>query len=186
MTYARSSQTNSARRPRGYTLIESLIAAGITLVALVCLGSTINMAGRMEQQVSLQSDASEGAALAMEHLVQDVREAKEVQFPTASRVRIYYPAVAADGRYDRFVTDYNTWVEYARTDVAGNPNAGGIYLWRSTNASVGRRVCTNVNSFQGSAFSNDSIQVSIGVSKTSGRYAQSTRLNQRVIFLRNF
>src|SRR5438034_480233 len=119
MKYARSSQTSSPRRRRGYTLIESLIASGITLIALVCLGGTINMAGRMEQQVSLQSDASDAAALAMEHLVLDVREAKEVQFPSAYRVRIYYPAVAADGRYDRFVTDYNTWVEYARTDVAG-------------------------------------------------------------------
>jgi len=156
------------------------------VVALVCLGGTINMAGRMEQQVTLQSDASEAAALAMEHIVLDVREAKEVQYPTAYRMRIYYPALAADGRYDRSITDYNTWVEYARTDVAGNPNSAGMYLWRSTNASVGRRVCTGVTSFQCSAFSDDSIRVSIGVNKTSGRYAQSTQLNQRVIFLRNF
>src|SRR4051794_10559222 len=99
-----SSRTSRGRARRGHTLIESLIAAGITVMALVCLGSTMTMAGRMEQQVSLQSDASEGAALAMQHMVQDVREAKEVQFPTAYRVRIYYPAIAADGRYDRFTT----------------------------------------------------------------------------------
>jgi type II secretory pathway pseudopilin PulG len=180
-----SPTSRAAGRRRGHTLVETLIASAITVIALSGLGTTVALSGRMQQQVTLLGDSSQAAALALQRMVLDIREAKEVDFVTPSRFRVYFPAMAADGRYDRYRTDYDVWVEYARSDAAGTPSDAGSYLWRRTNANSGRPVCRDISGFQATSNSDDTVRVTLAVAKSSGRYSQATRLSQRVIYLRN-
>jgi hypothetical protein len=171
---------------RGYNLAEVVIASAITVQGQMGLGSAIAMSARLQQQVSIRSEASQAGAMAMQRMVLDVQEAKEVQVLAPHQFRIYYPATSADGFYDRFRTDYNVWVEYAQTDQNGTPSATGAYLWRRTNATSGRSVAREVTQLQAASNSEDSIRLSLTVARSSGRYSESSRLNQRVIFLRNY
>src|SRR5687767_4147389 len=98
MKSRRSSRTSRPGR-RGHTLVEISISSGIALVGLAALASTLSVSGRLEQQVQLQTDTSETAALAMQRMVMDIREAKRVDVPAAHRVRVYYPVRTANGQF---------------------------------------------------------------------------------------
>lgn len=184
MKSRRLSRTSRPAR-RGHTLAEVLVAASIALIGMAGLGTALNSAGRMDQQVTLQTDADQAAALAMQRMVIDVREASEVQVPAANRFRIYYPILRADGHYDRFRTDYTVWVEYAQTNASGTPSATGTYLWRSTNGSAGRAVTQDITRLEAVSSTDDSVRLSLAVAKNAGRYSGSSQLDQRVIYLRN-
>jgi hypothetical protein len=176
---------SSRTTKRGATLTEVLVVSAITVITLSSLASIMSFAGQVEQVTEMHSDTNRHASMAMQHVLQDVREAKEVEVLAEHRFRIYYPIIRSDGHYDRFRTDYTVYVEYAQTDAAGQPNPEGGYLWRRTQADTGEAVARNVKLMRVTPNSDNSIRISLHVEKTARRSRSETRLDERVIYMRN-
>ena len=173
---------------RGYTLIEVSVASFILLLVMTGVLGILNTAGRLEQNVLLQQGTDTQAALAMNRMVADVREAKQVQLVTSYQCRIYYPVTRADGNYDRFVTDTAHYVQYARTTSTGQVSATGTYLWKSTDLLSGSKVAKDVTDFEVTLQGNNAVRLSLRVQKSgnSAVRAGDTQLNERVLYLRNY
>jgi hypothetical protein len=170
---------------RGYSLPEVVTAAFLVMVVTTSVASILAIAGRMEQAVNLQSDTSRGATEAMNRVVLDVREAKEVEIITSSRFRIYRPLVSSDGRYNRYQTNYTNYVEYAQSTVNGTPSATGTYIWRKTNATTGRAISANLKLLQATTVAANSVRITIDLEKRSANRVGATNLTERVLYLRN-
>src|SRR5690349_11392506 len=93
------SKLSSHSNRRGHTLVEALVASGIVVMAMTGLGGIISLSGRLEQKARLTSDVNQDAALALQHIVRDTREASSVSLPATYRLRIYYPVIDSNGRY---------------------------------------------------------------------------------------
>ena len=181
MKFKFSSRTNR----RGFTFVEVLVAFSGTLLVLAGTTSLISTAGTLFSRTRLQSGTDQEGALALGSVLADTREAKEVQLVSGSQFRIYYPEVNAEGRYDRFTVDRSRYVEYARTDASGTPNATGRYLWRKTNTEVGRSLSAHLDQLTVTSDSPRSLAITLGMRDTDGTNDGVTNLNQRVLYLRN-
>jgi type II secretory pathway component PulJ len=97
------------RRP-GFTVLEVMVAACI--FSMIFLGgyTMLNTASTSFDRNTAQTDADVDAVLAMQHIINDLREAKSfvIQNPgpsSGSRLVISYPLRNADGTFDRYVPD---------------------------------------------------------------------------------
>lgn len=184
------SRTSSPGRPvrigrRGYTVTEVVTASALVVMVLTAITAILSMAGAMEQTVTLQTDADQGAVKAMNRMILEVREAKEVSIPNSYQFTVYYPVIRADGHYDRFVTDYNNWIRYQRANADGTPNPSGTYLWRVTSGGDSRALTQDVKNFRVVQNSTNSVRLSIELEKVSGSRKGNTQLTERVLYLRN-
>jgi hypothetical protein len=170
---------------RGYTVTEVVTASALIVMVLTAITAILSMAGTMDQQVTLQTDADQGAVRAMNRMILEIREAKEVEIPNEYTIKVYYPIVRADGNYDRFVTDYTKWIQFARTTANGTPSATGTYLWRRTQASTGKWLARDIKSFAALQNSTNSVRLTLELEKVSGNRKGITQLTERVLYLRN-
>ncbi len=170
---------------RGYTVTEVVTASALTVLVLSSMTAILSMAGTMHQTVSLQTGSDQDAVQAMNRMILEVREAKEVTIPSPSSYRVYFPVIRANGYYDRFVADYNNWLEFYRSDSQGRASTSGAYLWRTTGAGGGRAIAANVTSFRVVQNSTNSIRLTVEVEKRSGDRKGRTQLTERVLYLRN-
>lgn len=170
---------------RGYTVAEMAVSAALVVVVLVGLASILSMAGAMEQTVTLQMDADQSAVQGMNKMITEIREAKEVSVVQPYQFKIYYPVMRSNGRYDRFVTDTNYYVQYAQTTSTGTPSSTGTYLWRSASNNAGRAVAKNIKQFIVSSNDAHSIKLTLRTEKQAGKYKGGTELDGRVLYLRN-
>jgi hypothetical protein len=104
-------QRKSRRRP-GFTLLETMVAG--SCFSMVFMGGyfMLNTASVAFDRNTAQSDADVHAVLAMQHIIADLREAKQLQITnpgpsTGSQLVITYPMKNADGSFDRFFIDTN-------------------------------------------------------------------------------
>ncbi len=179
----RRPRTRSARR--GFTLIETLIAAVVTVITLGGLASLLSTAGVAFSRTTVQMDAEESAAVGAAQMMTDAREAKEIAIIEPHRFRIYYPPVTMDGRYNRFGTDYAAWVEYAQTDARGVPDSRGTYLWRKTAAGAGRAVARNVLGLEAVNETTRSLVITLRIRRVVGNRETAAEMRERVLYLRN-
>ena len=104
-----------------------MVASALVVMILTAVTAILSMAGTMQQVVTLQTDADQGAVKAMNRMILEVREAKEVAIPSDTTFTVYLPVIRADGHYDRFVTDYNNWIKYHRSTSNGTASSTGTY-----------------------------------------------------------
>jgi hypothetical protein len=170
---------------RGYTVTEVVTASALILMVLSAVTAILSMAGTMEQTVTLQTDADQEAVRAMNRMILEVREAKEVAIPAAHRYVVYYPVIRSDGHYDRFVTDYNNWTEYRQANADGTANAEGKYIFRVTSAGASRSIAKDVKLLRAVQNSTNSVRLTVELEKKSGSRTGNTQLTERVLYLRN-
>ena len=187
-TRCRAATGSSARfRPgrRGFTVLETLIAAVVTVMTLGGLASLLSTAGVAFSRTTIQMEAEESAAVGAGQMMTDAREAKEIAILEPYRFRIYYPPVTMDGRYNRFGTDYGAWVEYAQTNPRGNPDPRGTYLWRKTATDAGRAVARNVVGLEAVNETTRSLVITLRIRRVVGNRETVAEMRERVLYLRN-
>jgi hypothetical protein len=166
-------------------MLEVAIASTILVLVMSGVLGTLNTSARLEQSVLLQQDTDQKAALAMSRMVADVREAKQVEVLSPWRYRIFYPVKRPDGNYDRFVVDPGSYVEYTRATKNGQPSATGTYIWRFT-PTHGIPIADHVAELAVALQGKNAVRLSIRVQKQGKGRQGDTRLNERVLYLRNY
>lgn len=166
---------------RGLTLPETMVASAIAVLTITGTATVLTTAGVMFEKTTRQGETDSRAASGMDYILNDVREAKEVEVVTPSRFRIYYPALRPDGRYDRFETDFAHYTEYLQADAAGVPEMNGEYLWRRNESGEGRILAQGLKQLRVNSGNARSLKVTLHLEKGKG----ATRLTERVLYLRN-
>jgi hypothetical protein len=166
------------------------VVALLTGVIITGVIGLLGVAGRQDVQVNLIADVNQEASLAMRHIQADIREASSVEIVKPNQVRFYYPLKTADGLYDRTRPNSNWYLEYVRADAARQPSeTGGYLLRRSSSDRNGKFVATNVTDFSSAFFpanADNSVRFTLRVRKTNGARVGESRLDQRVLYMRNY
>lgn len=176
---------SSPMNRRAFTLTEVVIAGALLLTVLSGMASLMGVAGVMQLSTTVQSSTDQSAAKAMNRMTLEVREAKRVQIVAPHQFRVFYPVVTAEGPFDRFQEDTSKYVEFVQADAAGNANPSGRYLWRKTQAGRDRIIAEDLRSLSVSSTTPHTLMLTVHVWKDAGRRAGSTRLTNRVLYLRN-
>lgn len=174
------------RMRRGFTLIEVGVAGSICLLILSVMVSLLSLSNRIMQTTLLSTTADQTATGAMDQMILDIREAKQVTIVAPNRIQIYYPIIAANGQYDRTKLDSTHYIEYKETNASGTLTTGGGYLWRKTESSTGIAVQKNISQFTASSFADDAVRLTVDTDVVQGSVHGITRLDQRIIYLRNY
>ncbi|MFQ6098947.1 MAG: PilW family protein [Armatimonadota bacterium] len=124
------------RRSAGVTLVEAMIAVGITM--LIALAGTVLVLAclRMYQSGTSLTMAHERASLAMQLMTREIREAMNVDWPGPHAIVLTMPLKDSDGRYvvdpatKSLVPDQQIAFYYASD--SGFPQANGTSLWKAT------------------------------------------------------
>jgi prepilin-type N-terminal cleavage/methylation domain-containing protein len=173
----------------GYTLIEVLLA--LTVMGLICAGAAAVMTSSVcsFNTLSFQTTTDSAAVAAMQTIVADVREAKDVS-PGGNSLVVTFPVRTTDGYFDRHTADLTKQNSYYISDATGDPGKAGTSLWQNRGGS--RRVLARkVSSLVFAQDSPCSIEITIIMMPTTewnhrAKGAQQTKLTQRVVYLRNY
>ncbi len=175
----------SPRNRRAFTVLEVVVAATLTLIIVIAGATVLVTSGWMSIDTTMRSDAGQDAALNMQQIVYDVREAAQVSIPQYYQLRVYFPHEDGGGVYDRFSPDTSQYIEYYRADASGQLASGGGYLYRRPLGGSPVRVCTNVVDFRATLVTTNAVRITLSVDRTNGARRRTVTLNQRVVFMRN-
>lgn len=92
---------------RGFTVLEVMVAAGAFSMVFVGGYTMLNTASSSFDRNRAQSDADVDAVMAMQHIINDLREAKSFTIENGGpngRITITYPIEEGSG-FDRFIPD---------------------------------------------------------------------------------
>lgn len=171
---------------RGFTLIEMTMATGILMLVLLVVGSILVTASWSFDRADLQTDADQSAVIAMAKLTTAIREAKQVSVLGPGRLMVIYPTVSANGYYNRFQPDYANPVFYEETNANGVYDPNGAYLWRrEAGPTGGVAIARQIKTFRAVSDTPRSVRLTIEAERTSGQRTGLTKLEQRVLYLRN-
>lgn len=119
---------------RGVTLIEMLTA--ITILSIVSVGVSLlyTQALKMYQQGTREATSRDKAALALQRMTGDIREAFNVDYPGPGIIVFTMPERGADGHYE-VDSDSKTLVAGKQVallqgDINTNYDKSGEYIWR--------------------------------------------------------
>jgi len=125
----------TARGHEGVTLIEILTA--LTVLAVLSMGVSMMyiQALKMYQQGQRESTARDKAALALERVIPEIREAFNVDYPGPGLIIFTSPAKDTDGSY-RVDPTTGTLVSGPQIAIYQSDQTGGFYLqgrhiWRA-------------------------------------------------------
>lgn len=178
-------QPLSPMNKRGFTLTEVVVAGALLLTVLSGMASLMGLAGVMQLSTTVQSSTDQSAAKAMNRMTLEVREAKRVQIVAPHQFRVYYPVATTEGPFDRFQEDTSKFVEFVQADANGTPSASGRYLWRKTQLGNDRIIAEDMRSLSVSSPTPHTLMLTVHVWRDAGRRTGSTRLTNRVLYLRN-
>ncbi len=171
----------------GHTLIEVVLGTGLT--TLLLFGASAMWIGTMRSYDTTtgQLAADTDAIAAMQLIVSDIREASSFTVVGQNRLRVTFPTRNEHNYYDRRNPDTAGKVDYYLSDETMTPGHSGTYLCKGrNNGNVGRQILAR--GIQSISFEPDtscSIKITIVAEKETSRGARSTRLTQRVVYLRN-
>jgi type II secretory pathway pseudopilin PulG len=185
------------RAKNGHVLIEMVVT--LVLVGLIVTAATALMSSssRSMDRTSAQVDVDTWATIGIQHMMDDLREAKRVEIVSATDLLIYYP-VRVSGVYDRTQEDTVNTIEYYRSDDSGNASTTGNSLWRKPAGTAGvaimRRPITSTDADARARVVNlsftsnnpSSVDITLQVSKGSIAGTATCNLTHRAIFLRNY
>lgn len=171
----------------GYTLLEVLVATGIT--ALIGMGTVGMIVGSMScyDKVTVQAYTNTDAVMAMQRIVTDIREAKSINIiADGNRLRVIFPERLAEGYYNRHEPDMAHQIDYYLSDETGVPGHSGNILWRGKNNSNRKPLKRGISSISFEPDTSRSVKITIvAEGKTAGE-PERTELTQRVVYLRNY
>jgi prepilin-type N-terminal cleavage/methylation domain-containing protein len=173
------------QRP-GFSLVETLIALG--LVGMVLTGAAMLSVngGRSFDRTSAQLDADRGASVAVQRMMLDLQEAKQVQIISTTRLRVFFPQVAADGTYIRSALDSVNTIDFFRGTSAGSASATGDCLIRQPAGGAARVVCGGVTNIQFASTNPSSVDITVSTQQSSVASPAQCNMEHRAIFLRNY
>ena len=155
-------------------------------MTLLTVGALLSMCIKMTQSTLLSTSANTSAVKAINRMILDIREAKQVNVISANHIQIFFPVMGSNGMYDRTRLDSTHWIDYSETNSAGTLTTGGGYLWRKTESSAGWAVAKNIQTFTVTSFASNAIRLTVDVMQQEGSAQGTTHLDQRVIYLRNY
>ncbi|MEN6521988.1 MAG: prepilin-type N-terminal cleavage/methylation domain-containing protein [Armatimonadota bacterium] len=172
----------------GYTLIEALIA--VSLTGLICAGTLAMMVSSMScfDSTSTQTYTDMDAVMAMQMIVNDVREAKSINIiADGKRLRVIFPKkMLGEDYYDRHQADMANQIDYYLSDETGVPGHSGNWLWRGKNNNNRTPLKRDVNSLEFEQDTSRSVKITVTALNNSASGPKTTSLTQRVVYLRNY
>jgi len=142
---------------------------------------------RCFDNASVKSFTDSDAVIAMQRIVNDVREAKSVSIlDGGSRLRVIFPQVTSDGYYDRHHWDATNQVNYYLSDSTGDLGRTGNWLWRCKINKSPEIVKRNVVSIDFEQDTARSIKITLTAENKAASGPKRTDLTQRVVYLRNY
>lgn len=129
---------NSGRRSRGYTLVEVLIAAGLTGFILTGVLSTFLFLGRSSANIVNYSDMEAEARKGLESFAVDTREASDLYWIDANTIRLSIGTGFVNYGYD---TDTKSFYRVPITRTGSS----GSYTY--TESGARRRLINRVEDF---------------------------------------
>lgn len=159
--------------------ITTLIAAGgmaMMVSSMTCFDNT-----------SMQTYTASDAVIAMQRIVNDVREAKSVSiFGSGSGLRISFPKRTTDGYYDRYQSDAANQMDYYLSDRTGVFGMSGNWLWRCRINGNPELVKRDIASVAYEQDTTRSIKITLIAENHAASGPKRTNLTQRVVYLRNY
>jgi type II secretory pathway pseudopilin PulG len=175
------------RNCAGYTLLEAMIAVGVSgLVAAAALALMVASFTNFEG-ASTESFTDADAVIAMQTIVNDVREAKSVNIlANGRRLRVVFPKTTPEGYYDRHEADSAHQIDYYLSDSTGVPGHTGSWLWRGKSNINRKMVKKDVVALEFEQDTSRSVKITVTTRNNSASGPKETRLTQRVVYLRNY
>lgn len=183
-------------RRSGHVLLEAVMVAGI--MALIGAGALLIMVSSAAcfDNTTVQAFTDVNAVIAMQRIVGDVREAKNVvplsagghEQTVGPRALIIPPVRTDEGYYDRHDEDTLHQVEYYLSDETGNPANNGTWLWRDENNGDQEVLKKDVQelSFEKDEDTRRAVKITIVTENEAASGPKRTELTQRVVYLRNY
>jgi len=171
----------------GYTMLEALIATGI--MAFVAAGAVAMMIGsaRCFDDTSVQAFTDTDAAIAMQMIVNDVREAKSINIIGGGRrLRVIFPKKTEQGYYDRHESDMANQIDFYLSDETGVPGHTGTWLWKGKNNNNRQPLKKDVSDLSFEPDTARSVKITIVTQNSAASGPKETRLTERVVYLRNY
>lgn len=170
----------------GFTLLETMIAIGVlSLVITGALMLTVSSEYGFDR-TSAQLDADRSASHAVQRMMRDLQEAKQVTILSPTSLRVFYPQVADDGTYLRSVLDTVNTIDYYRGTVTGTADSAGEFLLRQAAGRPVEVVCTGVTDLQFASTNPSSVDITIRTQRPSRVTSARCEMLHRAIFLRNY
>lgn len=173
-------------KKRGFTLVEMTLVTAI--MAMIIVGTASLFAGTIRSFVRTtnQFDADMSASTALQIVNRDLQEAKQVQIISATRVRVFYPQIAADGTYNRMMIDDVNYVDFYRGKKNGDVDPSGMYLVRKAATGDTRSICKNVTELEFRSISPSSVDITLKTEQKDNYSTGKCSMIHRAIFLRNY
>jgi type II secretory pathway pseudopilin PulG len=173
------------QRP-GFTLLESTIALGMLSLVLTGAAMVSVSASRSFDRTSAQLDADRSASMAVQRMMLDLEEAKQITILSPTSLRVFFPQVAPDGTYIRSALDSVNFIDYYRGTSAGVASGTGDCLLRRVAGGTPRIKCKGVTFVQFVSANPSSVDISLRTRCTSIVGPAVCDMVHRAIFLRNF
>ncbi len=123
-------------RRQGLTLIEVLTSISVLAILSVGVSMLYIQALKMYQRGQCETTARDKAALALEKIIPEIREAFNVDYPGPGLIMFTMPAKNADGSYVVSATtktlQAGSQVAIYQSDQTAAFNVPGHYIWRAT------------------------------------------------------
>ncbi|MDH7603164.1 MAG: type II secretion system protein [Armatimonadota bacterium] len=171
----------------GYTLIEAMLVLGI--MGFIGAGALALIVASFTcfEGASTESFTDTDAVLAMQAIVNDVREAKNVNIlANGTRLRVVFPKVTDEGYYDRHEPDMANQIDYYLSDSTGVPGHSGDWLWRGKNNGNRKPIKKGIVALEFEQDTSRSVKITITARNEAVSGPKETRLTQRVVYLRNY
>jgi len=129
----------SGGRRRGATLIELIVASGVTVIVLFSLAGFSRFQAVAWQNVNGDYATVDTAKLALQKLGPSIRQARRVVMAssTASQITLQMPAYDGSGNLVVPMQD-GQLLSYYLSDGSGSPSQPGSILWKSVNGVADR------------------------------------------------
>lgn len=174
------------RRKKGASLIELSVAMGLMVVVFTGAMSLTVGTSRSYTRTSNQLEVDQNASIGIQWISQDMQEAKRFEVLSSSWIRVYFPVQAANGTYNRKVTDTVNTIDYYLGRKNGVRDATGTYLIRAKVGQAARPVSDDIVGLTFESDSPSSVNVDVQVRKTERGKTYYCAMNHRAILMRNY
>jgi len=167
--------------------MEVLVVMGI--MGLIGAGALAMMVRSVSSfdDTSTKAFTDADAVIAMQMMVNDVREAKSVNIIAGGdRLRVIFPKRTPEGYYDRHEPDMANQIDYYLSDDTGVPGHTGTWLWRGKNNGNRQPLKRDVVALGFEQDTPRSVKITVVARNTAAGGPKQTQLTQRVVYLRNY
>jgi type II secretory pathway pseudopilin PulG len=170
----------------GYTMLEALIVMSIMAFVAVGAMSMMTSSARCFDDNSVQAFTDTDAAIAMQMIVNDVREAKSVNIIGGNRLKVIFPKKTDSGYYDRHEPDMTSQIEFYLSDETGVLGRSGTWLWKSNSTGNRQPLKKDVSDLSFEPDTARSVKITIVTQNKAASGIKETQLTERVVYLRNY